>query len=57
MRYRALVSFTGVLTMRKNEVREITDKNLIKDLLSANYIEEVRGSEEKPVKPKKKKTS
>ena len=48
MEYRALVSFGGLLSMRKGEVREIKDKALVQDLLHAGYIEPLE---------KKKKTS
>lgn len=50
--YRALVSFSGLITMYKGEEREIKDEHIVKDLLQANYIQEV-----KPDKEKKKKTS
>ena len=40
--YRALVGFTGLITMKKNEVREIKDKKIVKDLLKAGYIEEIK---------------
>ena len=40
--YRALVGFSGLITMRKNEVKQIKDKKLVKDLLKAGYIEEVK---------------
>lgn len=46
--YKALVSFSGIISMAKDEVREIKDKVIIKDLLKAGYIEEV-----KPTKKKK----
>ena len=42
MMYRALVGFTGLITMKKNEVREIKDKAIVKDLLNAKYIEVVK---------------
>lgn len=38
MAYRALVSFTGVLSMVKGEVREITDDTIVKDLIKSGYI-------------------
>ena len=41
MKYEALVSFTGVITMSKGEVRELTDPLVIKDLLQAKYIKKV----------------
>lgn len=42
MKYRALVSFSGALSMYEGEVRELDNKVIIKDLLSAKYIEEVK---------------
>lgn len=44
--YKALISFAGKVSMVIDEVREISDKSIVKDLLKAGYIEEV--------KPKKK---
>ena len=38
MAYRALKTFTGVLTMVKGEVREIKDETLVKDLLKNGFI-------------------
>lgn len=46
--YRAIIGFSGLITMKKGEIKEIKDKALVKDLLKAGYIEEV-----KPVKAKK----
>lgn len=46
--YRAKIGFAGLITMRKNEEREIKDKNIVKDLLKAGYIVEI-----KPEKAKK----
>lgn len=45
--YRAKVSFSGVISMRKGEVREIKDKKIVKDLLNAGYIEEVAPAKSK----------
>ena len=40
--YRAKIGFSGLnLSMRKGQVKEINDKELIKDLLNADYIEKV----------------
>jgi hypothetical protein len=39
---RALVSFTGALCMRKNEVKECSCKATLRDLLRAKYVEEVK---------------
>ena len=42
--YIAKIGFSGAITMKKNEVREIKDKKLIKDLIDAGYIEEYKSS-------------
>lgn len=41
-KYVALVSFSGLISMGKDEVREITDEKVVKDLLKAKYIKEVK---------------
>lgn len=46
--YKALISFSGVISMHKGEVKAITDKAVIADLVSAGYIEPL----EKKKKPK-----
>ena len=50
MMYKALVGFSGKITMSKGEVKEINDKTLVDDLTKAKYIEPIE-------KPKKEKTS
>ena len=52
MKYKALVGFSGQVSMSKGEVKEIKDKYIVDDLLKAGYIEAV----EKP-KTTSKKTS
>lgn len=52
--YKALVSFSGAVSMTMGEVKEITDKAIVEDLLKAGYIEEVK-AEKKPVKTAKAK--
>ena len=54
--YKALKSFAGKVSMRKGEVKEINDKEIVKDLLNAGYIEEVKPekNEELKVQPVKK---
>ena len=47
MKVRALIGFCGLVSMRKGEVREIRDKDIVTDLLRAGYVEQVD-------KPKKK---
>ena len=42
MKYKALVGFSGIVSMAKGEVKELTNPAIIDDLLSANYIEEVK---------------
>lgn len=42
MRVRALKSFGGKLSMHKGQEKEITDKEVLKDLLACAYIEEVK---------------
>lgn len=41
MKYRALVSFVGRISMIKGEVREIQDEALAKSLLQPKFIEKV----------------
>lgn len=42
MKYKALISFVGKVTMAKDEVKEISDEEIIKDLINAGYIEPVK---------------
>ena len=49
MLYKALISFSGKVSMAMDEVRDISDQSIAKDLLKAGYIEEVKS--EKKVKP------
>ena len=41
MKVRALISFTGIVSMCKGEEREVADKRVLKDLLNCKYVEEV----------------
>ena len=45
-----MVSFSGLVSMSKGEVKEIRDKDIVADLLRAGYIEQIE-------KPKNKKSS
>ena len=47
--YRALISFSGKVSMAEGEIRDISDKAIADDLLDAKYIEEIN-----PAKPEKK---
>lgn len=42
MRIKALVSFSGALSMRIGEEREYENEFVLSDLLQAKYIEEVK---------------
>lgn len=42
MKIKALVSFSGALSMFAGEEREYGDKAVLSDLLQAGYIEEVK---------------
>lgn len=41
MAYRALKTFSGLVSMKKGEEREISDDTIVKDLLRAGYIEDL----------------
>lgn len=43
--YKALVSFCGVISMTKDEVRELSNPSVVADLLKAGYIEEVESKD------------
>lgn len=51
MKYKALVSFSGLLTMAEGDEREIPDKAIANDLLKAGYIMELKADR----KPRRKK--
>lgn len=42
MKYKAKVSFSGIISMDKGKTAEIADPTIAKDLLKAGYIEEVK---------------
>ena len=59
MQYKALVSFSGKVSMAMGEVREISDQSLVDDLLKAGYIlpldsKKAKAEVEKVEKPKTK---
>ena len=60
MQYKALVSFSGKVSMAMGEVREISDQSLADDLLRAGYIipleakKEEKTEDVKAEKPKSK---
>lgn len=48
MKVKALLSFSGKISMGTGEIRDIENGEVLKDLLAARYVEEV-----KPQKAKK----
>lgn len=52
MKVKAIKGFSGAVSMRKGEVREICDKHILADLMNAGYV--VEETEEVKEKPKKK---
>ena len=53
MAYKALKSFSGVVSMKRGEEKNIEDQEVVKDLLRAGYIEEVGGDKPKTAKSSK----
>lgn len=56
MLVKALTSFAGKVSMYEGEVREITDKAIVDDLLRAGYVEPEAQEAEIVEKPAKKTT-
>lgn len=54
MAYKALIAFSGVISMDKGEVRDISDLAIAYDLLKAGYIERVENKKEDKMKKKSK---
>ena len=54
--YKALVSFCGIVTMAKGEIRNIPE-HIAQDLLNAHYIEKVEKEKKAEKKPEKKKST
>lgn len=49
MKVKALKSFIGIVSMSEGEVREISDLNLVSDLIGAGLVEDTeKKTEEKP---------
>ena len=53
--YRALVGFSGAISMSKGDVRKITNEELVRDLLQAKYIEKVKETSKEEAKETKAK--
>ena len=54
MQYKAIVSFSGVISMANGKVAEISDQAIANDLLKAGYI--IPYEADKPIKEEKSKT-
>lgn len=39
MKYKALISFSGLISMSKDDIAEINDNEISADLIKAGYIE------------------
>lgn len=55
--YRALISFSGKISMAEGEIRDISEKAIADDLLDAGFIEEITPAKAEPKpepKPEKK---
>ena len=46
MKVRALVCFVGLVSMRKNEVKDIRNKKIVTDLIRAGYVEPIEDQKE-----------
>ena len=52
-KYKAKVTFSGVMSMYAGEVKEIADVNIVKDLINAGYVEEIKPADKVKTTPKK----
>lgn len=50
MKVRALISFSGLISMTMGEEKEITDKEVLTDLLRAQLVEKIKAEDKKVVK-------
>lgn len=46
--YKANKSFSGVISMKRGDVREIKDVEVAKDLIRAGYVSELADESDKP---------
>lgn len=53
--FKALKSFSGKVSMAKGQKKDIQDKEVIKDLLNAGYIEEIKEEVKNEIKKEVKK--
>ena len=52
---KALRSFSGALPMRKGDIRDIQNEDVLNDLLKVGYVEKMELEPDKPNKPRRKK--
>lgn len=50
MKYEAIESFSGIISMSKGEVREIPNENLAKELMKAGFITKYKSDNAKEIK-------
>ena len=50
MKVKAKTSFAGIVTMAAGEIRDIPDAKIVKDLVQAGYVEEVKSAKAKKEK-------
>lgn len=55
MLYMATVSFSGVISMRMGEKREISDSSIVNDLLKAGHLIEVKPEDAPKAEKKERK--
>jgi gas vesicle protein len=48
--FKALKSFCGKVSMKKGEIKDINDENIINDLLNAGYIEKIKENIKEEIK-------
>lgn len=54
MKYKAIVSFSGTISMAEGDIAEIADKAVSADLLSAGYIEAIEEQKHESKRTKSK---
>lgn len=54
MKVKALVNFSGVITMRLGEIRDIENELLYEDLIQAGYVEDAKTETPRKLVLKKK---
>lgn len=47
MKIKALISFSGVITMHEGEIRDIENKEVLTDLLKAQYVKKITAKDVK----------